>query len=325
LNVTDRIGIVGGLRYSNDKTERKGTFAPGPGPWPDPDSNACVAPADCVGFPNNSYQKASKLTWRGGLNFQVTPSDLLYASVATGYKPGGFNDFDPILGPGAGPQPYSPEQLTAYEAGYKGRPFDWLRLDSGFYYYDYSKAQISSVISVNGSTVLFTRDTPETLYGWENEATFDLGGYTNIALTATVQHSRHNDVYAGIAQNVDWSGDALDKTPDFTGSIAFNHAIPVDSGAEVRLRWFTKYSSSYTVSNFVAAVHLVQDDFTRSDASVTYAAPGDAWTVQAFVENIENDVQLINGPTVYSPSVANGTSFAVSTPRFYGVRLGVKF
>ena len=86
-------------------------------------------------------------------------------------------------------------------------------------------------------------------------------------------------------------------------------------------------------------VQFRQNSFTRSDASVTYATAGDRLTVQLFVENIENKLQKTSGPNGYVGSYggtngnfvptaepfANAVSFGVNTPRFYGIRAGVKF
>jgi outer membrane receptor protein involved in Fe transport len=41
---------------------------------------------------NNAEVSYSKITWRGGFEFDATPTTLVYGTVATGYKAGGFND-----------------------------------------------------------------------------------------------------------------------------------------------------------------------------------------------------------------------------------------
>ena len=320
-HATDQLGVVGGVRYSSDKVNRVGTFAAGPGPWPDPTGAVCVAPADCIGTLNDGQQSASKPTFRFGVNYQITPADLLYASVATGYKAGGFNDFDPTTG---GTAAYGPESLTAYEGGFKGRWLDTIQFNSAAFFYDYSKTQISSLVNIEGNFVIYTRLVPTQIYGWENELTWNLDRNTNIAVTAAFEKSKYKSFEAGLLQNVDWGGLSLDKTPRAVGTIALNHTFDLANGAAIRFRAFSKLSSSYLLSDFVDAVQFKQASFTRSDSSLTYVPKGEAFNVQLFVENIENKYQKIGSPNTYSATLPNSTTFAVSTPRFFGVRVEFK-
>ena len=93
-HVTDQLKFTLGLRESDDSTDRSGTFAAGPG-YLNAQGTTCIAPENCIGGINDGHQSASKLTWRAVVDYEVVPNQMVYASVATGYKAGGFNDFDP--------------------------------------------------------------------------------------------------------------------------------------------------------------------------------------------------------------------------------------
>lgn len=79
---------------------------------------------------NDHSESWKKFTYRLGLAKQITPNDMVYTSLSTGYKAGGFGDKDDICGGKtcvngpAGPQysffPYKPETVTNFEFGYKG-------------------------------------------------------------------------------------------------------------------------------------------------------------------------------------------------------------
>jgi iron complex outermembrane receptor protein len=320
-HATEQIGVVGGVRYSSDKLVRIGTFAAGPGPWLDPSGAVCVAPADCVGSNADGFEKASKVTWRAGVNDQFTPDDLLYVSVATGYKAGGFNDFDPVTHHTA---PYDPESLTAYEGGFKGRWFDAVQFNSSVFYYDYSKDQISSLINVNGNLVIYTKLVPTEIYGWENELTWNIDAKTNVDVSLAFEKSKYKSLEAGLLQNIDWSGLSLDKTPRAVGTIAFNRSFDLPNEAALRLRAFSKISSSYVLSDFQDAVQFKQAGYTHSDSSLTYAPKNAAYSLQLYVQNIEDKYQKIGIPGVFSATYPNGTTFAVTTPRFFGLRVEFK-
>jgi iron complex outermembrane receptor protein len=80
-------------------------------------------------------QHSSKLTWKAGLDEQITPDNLLYGSISTGYKPGGGN---PGTAPAVVPPNYAPETITAFEVGSKNSLLDrtFLANLAAFYYID---------------------------------------------------------------------------------------------------------------------------------------------------------------------------------------------
>lgn len=353
-HITPQLGLVAGARYSHDEIARVGTFAvpffnPALGSpfspatyWLDPQGRACHYPNDCIGTPNNGTETDSKVTWRVGLNYQVTPKDLLFASIATGFKAGGFNDFDPATGAAS---PYGPESLTAYEFGYKGRLLPGLTLTSDFYYYDYSKQQFNSLVFFGpGGTppgVLYTSIGKSEIYGWENEFSYQVDSDTTISGNFTVGHSKVKDLKTGrvSSSQFQYAGQPLDRSPEFTATGVIGHSFELSGGSKLKLRGLIKYSSSYLISDLSNVVQFRQNSYTRSDASITYATASDRITVQVFVENIENKLQKTSGPNNYAGGyggtggnfvptaelVPNSMSFGVSTPRFYGIRLGAKF
>jgi iron complex outermembrane receptor protein len=353
-HVTPALGIVAGVRYSHDETTRVGTFAvpffnPALGSpfspatyWLDPTGQPCHYPNDCVGGANNGNETDSKVTWRIGLNYQLTAKDLLFASVSTGFKAGGFNDFDPKTGTTA---PYGPESLTAYEIGYKGRPLPGLTLTSDIYYYDYAKQQFNSLVFFGpGGTppgVLYTAIGSSKIYGWENELSYQVEKDTTLSGNFTLGHSKVDSLMTGRNSGAQFSyaGQPIDRSPEFTATGVINHSFDIGGGAKIKLRGQIKYSSSYLLTDLSNVVQFRQDAYTRSDASITYAVAGDRVTVQAFVENIENKLQKTSGPNGYAggyggtngnfvptaETIPNSISFGVNTPRFFGIRVGAKF
>jgi iron complex outermembrane receptor protein len=56
---------------------------------------------------------AKRLNYKAGVEFDVAPQNMLYASVVTGFKSGGQSNADI--------DPYKPEDVTAYTIGSKNR------------------------------------------------------------------------------------------------------------------------------------------------------------------------------------------------------------
>jgi iron complex outermembrane receptor protein len=321
-----------GLRDSSDRVSRRATFAGGPlqpgtaTPWRDVNGQPCHAPNACVGAPDNGEEAASKITYRLGADYQLTDDHMVYVSVATGYKAGGFNDYDPVAN---GVSEYAPEQLTAYEAGYKGLLRPGLRYDSAGYYYDYARNQVTSLVAffnVQPPTyIIFTRAVPAVLYGWENELRYELTVADEIDLALALESTRYRRLFAGLTENVDWSGTGFDNAPHAAGTLAYSHRWYRSDGAYVQLHLSTKFSSGYDESDFVNAVKYHQGSFTRSDLTLTYRPASHRFGLDVYVHNIEDGLQLLSPPTGNPSGVVDGSGAAVSEPRMVGIRMTVTY
>lgn len=307
-NITDQWRVTGGVRYTKDDLLRTGTFAAGP------EAGCSDALLSCLnGAADNASERDHKVTYRIGTDYLITPEQMIYASISTGYKPGGFNDFDYTT---HGIGTYLPEQLTAYELGYKGRLTDSLQFNSDFFYYDYARDQISSLTLVNGSPIIFTKTVPATIYGWENDITYKVTPEDLFKASASFERSKYGDFLTGIAQDVNWTGYSLDKTPHAVLTLSYTHEWSLQSGAYLSAYLGTKYSTSYFVSDFVNAIQYRQRAYTRTDATLTYTAASDHYYVQFFVKNLENKVQIL--------SIGSNYDAGISEPRYVGVRLGIR-
>ncbi len=345
----DKLSVVGGGRYTHDQNGRVGTFAVG-NPCIGANGQPTTYPNNCIGGPNNGTESDHKITWKAGINYQLTPNNLIYGTVSTGFKGGGFNDFDPSTNSTAA---YGPEELTAYELGFKGRPLPGLTFTSSLYYYDYSKDQINGLVlfgTANGVVgVLYTKVVPTEIYGWENDLRYQVDKDTSLSASVAYNHTRIVSLLTGNGGNpfnptyADFRDYQLPNSPKWTINLGATHNFALNDGAEIRARVNTKISSSYVLTDYANAVQFTQPSFTRTQASLTYATAADRVTVQLFVENIENKLQRTSGPNGYngayggytgsvpSAEVANSVyptqalSYGVTLPRLFGVRIGTKF
>ncbi|MGD8830724.1 MAG: TonB-dependent receptor [Pseudomonadales bacterium] len=113
----------------------------------------CTTPLRLGGLPiawgsraRGKYPKDDRWSYRINFNYEPTPDMLIYAGVTTSYRAGGFNagcpdcraTVDGVLYLSA----YKPEELVAWEIGYKGTHLDGrLQISGGLYYYDYKNYQ----------------------------------------------------------------------------------------------------------------------------------------------------------------------------------------
>lgn len=278
-----------------------------------------------MGVPNNGSGQSGKLTYTLGADYRFTSDQMGYVTIATGYKAGGFNDLDPAT---HGASQYGPENITAYEAGYKLRKPSGLQFNSSVYYYDYSRAQISQLLELNGdpaNRILFTRLVPATIYGWENSLSYPLARNDKLELSASLASSHYDEFAAGPTFNVDFSGKSLDRIPAVAMSVGYAHRWMLGQGATLQGHAALRYSSSYYVTDFWAARQYKQEPFTRSTLDLLFTSGSGRYTTQLFVRNLENKVQITGGAQGYVPGIPYSASGSVSEPRFWGLRQAAKF
>ncbi|RVU05910.1 hypothetical protein EOE18_08075 [Novosphingobium umbonatum] len=350
--VVDGLKLTAGLRYSKDSLYRNAMRAAGGAPaagWLDAFGKPCAPPNYCAnGTPNVGAQEDSKLTWRLGVDYQITPRQMVYGSIATGYKAGGFNDVDPTT-TNSGTGTYGAEQLTAYEVGYKGRVLPNLQFNSSVYYYDYSKYQFTGVTFLAAlpglptGVLIYTTLVPAKAYGWENELNWTPTKHDRVMLTSTLAEGHYSagpQVGFIYSKRQDWTGYRFDRLPKFTLSGSYEHTFELKDGARIIGRVNSRYSSGYLVSdtmgdgNPFAGVYSVmpaqyrQGAFTRTDLSLAYESENGKLRLEGFVRNLENKVQLLGSPNGINPAgvgTADRTTVRVSEPRMFGARLTVKY
>jgi iron complex outermembrane receptor protein len=256
--------------------------------------------------------KFDNTSWKIGLDHDLMRDIMVYASVSTGYKAGGFNSAK-----GAGT--YKPETLTAYEAGVKGRFFDnMMQVSASAFHYAYKDQQLTT-------TSCRTND-PSTCDSYTmNAATSKVDG---LELEGKLRVGEDGELRSSLSftdaqfknyrpsESVDYSGQHLDRAPTTTANLSYTQHFPLASGGDIAATAGTHFASAYLISDLVANVRYRQPSGHKSDISVVYTDAGGRWTLQGYVRNIENEIKI-------ESRVPGG--FFVSDPRTYGVRVGYQF
>jgi len=355
-HATDKLKVTVGGRYSTDKMARYALLSAGPTPaggWTTASGAPCAPPAPCVSVaqsnPDTGVNSTSAFTWRLGADYQFTPRLMAYASVSTGYKGGGFNDIDPTASTKQ-TGTYGAERVTAYELGFKGRVSDKLTYTTAAYYYDYSKYQITGAtflakpdIGAVG-VVIYTTLAPATMYGWENELTWKPTKDDTFNLSVSLEKAKFNGG-PGAAQvgfvfknQINWGGRSLDRVPGISGTVAYDHKFVLASGGTIKAGFNTKFSDGYWLSDLGGTgnpfagtytslpMQYRQKAYTRTDLTLGYSDESGKFSIDAFVRNLEDKVQMQNTPTTPQPGWnSDGQFVRVNLPRTYGVRTTVKF
>ena len=342
FHLADALKATFGARYSHDSMFRHATVDGG-GAQP----LSCFPPNDCVngGEPDVGSESASKVTWRVGLDYQLTDAQMVYGYVATGYKPGGFND--PAQGQTT-TTTYGPEELTAYEIGYKGEIAPSLQLNSDAYYYDFQKEQITAASYFGFGTagpiiLIYTKLAPARFYGLENSLHWRPSKADLVDASLSYERAYYGNLQVGFIASlpVDWTGRSLDNTPRNSGTLGYEHRFFMTDGGYINARLQFKYSSSYYESDLAgsgvvspvpgasyydpAPAQYTQSAYTRTDFTLGYTAASGKYDVYGFVRNIEDKMQLAGAPqNLLYRSDPNAVWVNVTAPRTFGMHFDVR-
>lgn len=265
------------------------------------------------------YGKASwkSSTYKLAIEKDLTSTQMVYASVSTGFKSGGFNDGDTRVTPSL---VYQPENITAYEAGLNGKFLDnALQLTSSVFHYNYGNMQKSGV--VNGSMLTANTGT-STVDGAEISARYRLSKSGRFDASLGILRAKYTDYTT--PDGTIYAGMSLDKAPSLALNVGYSHNWNLESGARLTGYLGTKYSSSYVTTDtgdiHVSPTQFTQEAFTKSNISLTYASADETKEVQFYVKNIENKSQLMGSVAFFGANYGY-----MSEPRTVGVRSTFRF
>ena len=303
-DLTDKLKLTGGLRYSEDEketevTKRKTFFSPittefeKEGNWDD-------------------------VTWKLGLDWFFADDSMLYASVSTGFKSGGF-----LQQPRA--EPYEPEEITAWEIGSKNRFFeDRLQANISAFYYDYTDMQLTTIKELQRVT---TNAGESEIKGIEIEmigrptSALDLGAtfaYTNAEFTEYFD-TDPEDPSAGIQ---DLSGNRLPRTPEYTLNLNAAYTWDFDPGSlTASMVYYWSDEVFFSAYNREADS---QDSYHRTDARLAFNSTDGRWFVAVAAKNLEDD-EVASQIQLSSPLLGGVDAAQWQAPRIYTLSVGYHF
>lgn len=335
--LTDSFRLVGGMRYTHDYKDRNGQVV---NPFP-------VRPTTIVA-PFSNTANFNNLSYRVSAEFEPSTRSLFYASIATGYKAGGFDT-------GVGSTAFRPEKLTAFTAGTKNRFMNnRLQANLELFYWKYRDQQISYVGPVQLSPGVFglggivSNIGQARMYGADLDFRFLLTPADNLSVNMQYLNTKYTSFsYLALSPNgaspvngcallpdsslpiaapgklfrVDCGGRAALNAPEWTAIISYDHTFELSGEYALVAQVGTRLESSrYLNIEYVSEEQ--QGGFRKSNASLTLNAPGKKWSLSAFVQNIE-DRTTKNQATVRP--IADVVYVGLEPPRTYGIRFSFNF
>jgi iron complex outermembrane recepter protein len=267
-HINEDVKLTGGLRYSKDEKE------------------ASITRKEFKSSTMTSFKKQddwSSVTWKLGADWQVAEDSLLYATVSTGFKSGGFLQVEDA-------DSYDEEEILAWEIGSKNRFYDnRLQANISAFYYEYTDMQLRTIRDLNS---IVTNAGEAEIKGLEVELLarplegLDVG--LALAWTdATFTDYFDDDPLDGVDELLDLSGNDLARSPDFTANlnVAYTWQLPWGSlTSSVNYYWSDEvYFSAYNRKDLD-----YQDSYHKTDVNVTFNSLDDVWYASLSVQNLEN-------------------------------------
>lgn len=320
FNLTDKLSITGGARYSWERKKIVSKFE-----FNLTDPYRTLEGIDPLITPGNKSWKS--FTPKIGVEYQIDPSTMLYASATKGFKSGTF-----LFGPPQGP--VKPETLWAYEAGIKTTQFDRrLQLNLTGFYYDYSDLQVTIIAPGGLSNTLENAAAMES-YGAEAELiakpvdALELGASVAWLHARFKQYQTGEDVHPGQtspglpAGQQDLSGFTPAQSPDYSVNLSAQYTIDTSWG-NLALRGESFFVDRIYYNQFDRKI-LSQKAHSRHNIYLTARTTDDAWRVTAYIRNLTNALNLANA-TQNSSAVGFTITGTYEAPRTYGVEISRKF
>lgn len=287
--LTDRINLTAGIRYSDEeKSQLLGRLNPGDGgrtPSLHPafaDLRANGGYADVVTF------TADRFDWRLSFDYRWSNTFMTYATVSTGFKSGGvsprFYHVNHIL-------PFQPEELTAYELGFKSDLFaNTVRVNGALFLSDYTDQQVGAPGSrcpglEPEAPCLATVNAQDSEYrGAELEVLWQLADNTTLDFSGSWIDAKYTRIDPVVLENPAFirNPDGPPGIPQYKFSVGLQHVFELPNGSSLTGRVDYNYEDD-RVPNVTTSMGTPSFDLVN--ARLAWHSPDRDWEVAATLTN----------------------------------------
>ncbi|MCG2841381.1 TonB-dependent receptor [Sandaracinobacter sp. RS1-74] len=303
-DVTERITVTGGLRWSaDDKAINYTSQAEG---------------GAIVLLRKQDRKTFSDWSGRAILAYKFSPDVNGYLSYNRGYKSGGFFGGQATLPEQL--EPYDNETLNAYEAGLKTQFMDGrMRANASAFYYDYANQQVYSLEVRNGiSMQVLTNAASSRAWGGELEVAGSPLRGLSVNFSASYLNTRILDF---VSAGEDYSGNKLQHSPEWTLSGFVSYDAELANGSAITFSGSANWRSRVFFDN-TERQRVSTGPLTLVDAQVGWRSPGGGFEAGVFAKNLF-DKRYLGGISALESLGYDALSFGA--PRRAGVYANVKF
>lgn len=337
FDITDKLTITGGVRGYHYKNSLEGFFGFSSGYSSHTGESQCFNPthfrnAPCINL--NKTVSDSGSTYKVDLTYKFDDTKLVYATYATGYRPGGVNRRGSL-------PPYQADELTSYEIGWKTSWMERkLRFNGAIFAESWDQFQFS-FLGLNSLTQIANAGQAR-IYGLEGDFAWVItpnftlsgaGSYTDGQLTkpycgvlATACPSASNPILAP-------KGQELPVTAKFKGNLTARYLFPI-MGWDGHAQASAVYSESSWSELRTLQRGIIGQLPSYTMVDFAFGADKDGRSIELFIKNAfderaeltryaECTTEVCGGDP--STGVAHDRYAVPQRPRTFGIRFGQKF
>ncbi|MCZ4298730.1 TonB-dependent receptor [Henriciella marina] len=310
VDVTDRLQLTGGLRYTTEDKESGLLVELLNGPSAVTGAGLFVQPS---GGRIARSETFDDITWRAAAKFELTDTVNLFANYARGRRPEVITAS--ASAPSAGFAVLDAEIVDAYEAGVKSSLLGGdLSLEASAFYYEYNNFQSTQINAQGLIEPINAGDA--TAEGFEAQANWYLSDALNIIASYGYNYARFDD-----EPGAPFGGNKLRLSPDHKASLAARIFI-MDAGFGTlsivpSYTWQSEVFFDNTERDLIS-----QDAYGLVNLNVQLDLEN-GFGVEAYVNNLTGEDYIID-----AGNTGDGfgiPTFIAGTPTFYGARIRKSF
>lgn len=295
--LTEQLTVFGGLRYSRDeKTQR--VF----------NTDSMVPLRADEFFDVTASADFEDWTYRAGLEYQLAPEHMAFASVSRGFKSGGFNGEPPDAAAAA--TPFDPEVAVQYEIGQKSAFLNGTMIwNNSLYYVDYSDLQTTQ--TVNGVRVI-TNAGKAHIQGYETQLLLRPSESLNLSVAYAYTDAVFDEF---VEDGVDYSGNRISRSPEHKFTLSPSYTLALSGERDLTFAIDYQYTSEIFDDNSNQPPEL-RDATSFVDARIALDGLGNGLSVSLWGKNLTDE-----RTRTFQGGFLGATFGAFNPPRTYGVTL----
>ena len=348
--LTDRLGLTAGFRYTFDRTDGLGQSLRARFPSPNTPVFECGVPApitqggtsaQVLGDPTRCSiersSKSNKPTWMVDLDYKPADDILLYAKYARGYRQGSINITQ------YGLETWGPEKVDTYEIGAKTQFRDFLNttFNISAFYNNFSDQQLQ--LSAFPCTTISLPQCPFIVAGAAGIANAGKSTIKGVEIDAAItpfEGLRIEGAYAYLDTKINTitlpppppgftqlasvaAGGRIPLTPKHKYTVTGSYTLPLseDVGEVVFSATFSHQGSTFgSVASLPAQQTLPAQNLLNLNLA-WYSVGGSPVDVSLFATNVTK-----NEFSTFTTGASNGfDAFIPNQPRMYGARIKYRF
>ncbi len=270
------------------------------------------------------------------LTYTFSPDLMTYATVSTGFRPGGGNAVYPTTGAAWGgafqqqgytsgkwPSTYEPDRVVSYELGEKARMFDRrLTVNASIYYEDWRHVQLEAypndwALNINGNSV--------SIYGADIDVLADLGEGFQFEVAAGY-------LYEWLDGGPHWVIAPVHKMPEVapeSGTVALSYSKPLGESYTFTARLENSYTGPRYSIFFSDPYEFTGTYRQLPGYALINVRAGvkfhDKWSATAFINNVTNKHAQLESMFTENEPQPSFTRIETNQPLTGGMDLTYRF